>query len=289
MSRLAHWLPQAPVIADGAWGTELQRRGLAPGACADLWNLERPTDVLAVAQSYVEAGSRVILTNTFRANRIATPGDIPALNKAGVGLSLQAAAGRAAVFASLGPSGKVIALEGIAPEAVVECFREQAQACADAGAAALLLETFSDPEEARLAVRGAKQAGLPVLLSFAFDSGKNKDRTMMGLTPEQAAALALEEGVDAVGANCGVGPDVAIGICHRLHAAAPGLPVWIKPNAGLPVLEEGRAVYVTAPETFADALPALVASGACFIGGCCGSNPDFIRALVQRASACAAS
>jgi methionine synthase I (cobalamin-dependent) len=288
MSRLSPWLAQAPVIVDGAWGTELQRRGLEPGACADLWNIDRPADVLAVAQSYVDAGSRVILTNTFRANRIAITADIPRINRAGVELSRQAAGERAAVFASMGPSGKVIAVDGIAPEAVVECFREQALACAGAGADALLLETFSDPEEARLALRGAKAAGVPVLLSFAFDSGKNKDRTMMGLNPEQAAALALEEGADAIGANCGVGPDVAIGICRRLHAAAPALPVWIKPNAGLPVLEGGCAVYATSPEVFAEALPALVEAGACFVGGCCGSNPDFVRALVQRARSCAA-
>jgi len=152
----------------------------------------------------------------------------------------------------------------------------------------LLFETFSDVEEARLAVRAARPTGLPIIVSFAFDSGKNKARTMMGVTPETAARAMVEEGVDAIGANCGAGPESFAQICRRLKHAS-GLPVWIKPNAGMPSLEAGQAVYTMAADAFAGYLAALVESGASFIGGCCGTSPEFVRALVRAAGSCAFS
>jgi len=158
-------------------------------------------------------------------------------------------------------------------------------ALAAAGADALLVETMSDIEEARLAVVAARTTGLPVIVSFAFDSGKNKDRTMMGATPEAVAAAMAEAGADAVGANCGVGIEHAAPICRRLHAACE-LPIWIKPNAGLPKLAGGAIRYDTSAGFFASHYAELREAGASFLGGCCGSTPDFIRALV--AAKCAA-
>jgi 5-methyltetrahydrofolate--homocysteine methyltransferase len=143
---------------------------------------------------------------------------------------------------------------------------------------------MSDIEEARLAVEAAKATGLPVIASFAFDTGKNKDRTMMGATPEAVAAAMVEAGADAVGANCGVGVDFALNICGRLHAAC-ALPVWIKPNAGLPVVEGATFHYATSAEYFASHYAALRDAGASFVGGCCGSTPEFIRALMAAKSA----
>jgi len=139
---------------------------------------------------------------------------------------------------------------------------------------------MSDVEEARIAVAAAKTTGLPVIASFAFDSGKKKDRTMMGATPEAVAAAMVEAGADGVGANCGVGIEFAEEICALLHAAC-GLPIWIKPNAGLPRMEGDTIHYDVTPEFFASHCAALRAAGASFLGGCCGSNPDFIRALVR--------
>src|ERR1039457_4593601 len=193
------------LIADGAWGTELQARGLPPGAAPDTWNLTHPERVEAVARAYVEAGSQVILTNTFRANAVAMEGGLEAINRAGVEISKRAAAGRALVFASIGPTGKMLMAGEIGEEQAHAAFAAQAMALATAGADALLVETMSDIEEARLAVAAAKSTGLPVIVSFAFDSGKSKDRTMMGATPEAVAAAMVEAGADAVGANCGVG------------------------------------------------------------------------------------
>ena len=188
----------------------------------------------------------------------------------------------------MGPTGKVLATGEIDERTVTDAFRIQAEGLAAGGADALLFETFSDVEEARLAVRAAKPLGLPILVSFAFDSGKRKDRTMMGATPESAGRAMAEEGADAVGANCGAGPELFPSICRRLGESS-GLPVWIKPNAGMPSLEAGRAVYTMAPDAFAGHLAALIEAGAKFVGGCCGTSPEFIRALARAARSCESS
>jgi 5-methyltetrahydrofolate--homocysteine methyltransferase len=290
MSGMSDWLAAGLMISDGAWGTQLQSRGLAPGTNPDTWNLTHPEMVEEVARAYADAGSQVILTNTFRANAIAMPelsaGDLDAINRAGVELSKKGSAGRALVFASIGPIGKILTSAEVTPEQVSAAFAGQAESLAVAGADALLIETMSDIEEARLAVESAKQTGLPVLASFAFDSGKNKDRTMMGSRPEAVAEAMAEAGADAVGANCGVGVESSVPICERLHAAC-GLPIWMKPNAGLPKLEGTAIRYETSADYFASYFTALRDAGASFVGSCCGSTPDFIRALVaaRRASA----
>jgi 5-methyltetrahydrofolate--homocysteine methyltransferase len=279
MSRLAEWLAAGPLITDGAWGTELQKRGLDPGACPDVWNLSHPERVEAVADAYCEAGSRVILTNTFRANPVSLPGaDVSAVNLAGVEISRRAARGRARVAASMGPSGKLLAAGDIDADALAAAFAAQARALAEGGPDALLLETMSDPEEACIALRAALATGLPVIVSFVFDAGRNHDRTMTGATPERAAAAVAAEGADAVGANCGARLEGFATICRRLRAAS-GLPVWIKPNAGLPVAEAGAIAYPAAPEQFAAHAPEWIEAGASFLGGCCGSSPAYIRAM----------
>jgi 5-methyltetrahydrofolate--homocysteine methyltransferase len=293
MSRFGSLLDKGLVITDGAWGTELQKRGLALGELADLWNLTRPWDVEGVARAYVDAGSQVILTNTFRANPVALGAHVETkklreINRRGVEISKEAAGLHVLVFASIGPTGKVMASGEIDAQTVSDAFALQAGALAAAEPDALLFETFSDVEEARLAVRAARRTGLPIVVSFAFDSGKNKDRTMMGVTPETAGRAMAEEGVNAVGANCGAGPEAFAQVCRRLRDAS-GLPVWIKPNAGMPTLESGRAVYTMEPATFAGYLPELVEASASFVGGCCGTCPAFIRALVEAHRPCASS
>jgi methionine synthase I (cobalamin-dependent) len=283
MNRLSEWLAGGLLITDGAWGTELQARGLEPGTIPDTWNLTHPAQVEGVARAYVEAGSQIILTNTFRGNAIAMKGvsaaDLDAINRAGVAISRRAA-GKALVFASLGPTGKMLMSGEVSREQVSAAFAEQAKALAAAGADALIVETMSDIDEARLAVEAARLTGLPVVVSFAFDSGKNKDRTMMGVTPEAMAKAMTEAGASAIGANCGVGVERVVPICQRLHAASD-LPVWIKPNAGLPTVEGATVHYGTSAEFFASHYTALREAGASFLGSCCGSTPDFIRALVS--------
>ena len=288
MHALDRWLKNGVLISDGAWGTELQARGLPVGTVPDTWNLTHPEQVEAVAKAYVEAGSQVILTNSFRANSIAmhdvSAADLDAINRAAVALSKKAAGTRALVFASIGPAGKMLLSGEVTAGELAAAFTAQAQSLAAVGADALLIETMSDPEEARLAVEAAKTTGLPAIASFAFDSGKNKDRTMMGATPEAVAAAMAEAGADGVGANCGVGVDFAVAICRRLHDACD-LPLWIKPNAGLPVIEGAAIHYATTAEYFASHFAALREAGASFVGGCCGSTPEFVRALVAARAA----
>lgn len=282
-------LASGTVITDGAWGTRLQSLGLEAGGCPDAWNMTHPSEVESVARAYVEAGSRVILSNTFRSNRIALAGyglgdRAVELSRAGAAISVRAAEGQALVFASIGPSGKMLMMGETSEEGLRLAFEEQAAALAEGGAHGLVIETMSDLEEALIAVRAAKTVGLPVVASMVFDSGKNKDRTMMGQTPEQCAEALAEAGADVIGANCGRGIAGYLPICARL-ASATSLPVWIKANAGLPEIVEGKPAYHDTPEQFASYAPALVEAGAKFIGGCCGTTPDFIRALVSKVSA----
>jgi methionine synthase I (cobalamin-dependent) len=276
-------LAAGPVATDGAWGTQLQQRGLPLGACPDAWNLTHPELVEQVARAYVEAGSQVILTNTFGANRfiLARHGlaeRVAEVNQAGVAISRRAAAGRAMVLASMGPSGVMLLAGQHSGEELTAAFAQQAQAIARAGADGIVVETMSDPAEAVLAVTAARATGLPIVASMTFDSGAQRDRTMMGATPEEAAGKLLAAGADCLGANCGQGIAGFVEICRRLHAVG-GRPVWIKANAGLPEMREGRAFYPQTAEEFAAFVPALVQAGAGLIGGCCGTTPEFIAAV----------
>jgi methionine synthase I (cobalamin-dependent) len=279
-------LARGPTLSDGAWGTEFLRQGLDLSEPADTWNLRYPDRVAAVARSYVAAGSCVLLTNTFRANRVTLEAagcaaNLAAINRAGVEISRQAARGQAAVFASLGPTGKLLAAGQVSEQQLHEVFAEQLEALAAGNPDAFLLETFSDLKEALIALAEARRFGLPVVVSFVFDAGRHRDRTMTGVTPEQAAAAVAEGGASAVGANCGSGIDGFLPLTRRL-AAVTQLPLWVKPNAGLPEMEGDRAVYRTTPSAFAAFVPALIEAGAHFIGGCCGTNPAFIRAMAEQ-------
>jgi len=282
---IAELTAAGPVVTDGAWGTELQARGLEVGACPDAWNLAHPDRVEEVARAYCDAGSQVILTNTFGATRFmlrrhGLADQVADINRAGAEISCRAAAGRARVFASIGPSGVILMMGETSPEELHDAFAEQAQALAEGGADAIVVETMSDPAEAELAVAAARQTGLPVVACMTFGSGKDHDRTMMGTTPEEAARRLTEAGADVIGSNCGQGIEGFVAIARRLRAATDR-PLWIKANAGLPKLIEGKTVYAQTPAEFASYVPVLVEAGASFLGGCCGTDPEFIRAVKE--------
>lgn len=287
---LVELLARGPVVTDGAWGTQLQAKGLAAGECPDSWNLSHPEIVAEVAHAYIKAGSRVILTNTFGANRVrlaehALGERVAEINRAGVEISRGAAQPAGAfVFASIGPTGKMLMTGEVTADGLRAVFKEQADALAAAGADALVVETMSDPEEARLAVQAANATGLPVVACMVFDSGRDRDRTMMGNTPEQVAVLLTEAGAEVVGANCGQGIAGFVAICRRLHAATDR-PIWIKGNAGLPEMVDGKPVYRETPETFASHVKPLLEAGASFLGGCCGTDPRFIEAVARQVAA----
>lgn len=276
-------LSSGTVVTDGSWGTQLQEKGLGLNECPDSWNLTLPDKVEEIARSYVEAGSSIILTNTFRSNRIALEafgldGKVLDINKAGVEISKKAAGTRAYVFASIGPSGKMLVTGEVNEDQLYEIFKEQADAVKDAGADGIVIETMSDLSEAKAALRAARETGLPVVVSMVFDSGKNKEYTMMGNSPEEVATELTNGGADVIGANCGQGIEGFASICKKLKAST-SLPVWIKPNAGLPELKDSKTVYETSAEDFAEFIPGILDSGADFIGGCCGTNPGFIKEI----------
>jgi len=270
-------------VADGAWGTELDKLGCPAGYCREEWNVSKPELVERVAASYVAAGSRVILTNTFGGSRLVLAGhgfedQVRRFNRAGAEISKRAANRKAAVFASIGPSGKMLVIAEVDEPTLFDVFKEQAEALAEGGADGLVVETMTDLKEACAAVRAAKTTGLQVVGCMTFDSGRDKSCTLMGVTPEQAVAGLIEAGADIIGCNCGIGIDNYIKVAGRLRAAT-NKPIWVKANAGLPEIDGSRVVYKMSPQEFAQKARQLVAAGANIVGGCCGTTPEFIVAL----------
>jgi methionine synthase I (cobalamin-dependent) len=276
------------IITDGAWGTQLQIKGLKKGECPDAMNLVRPEMVEAVASDYVNAGSRIILTNTFGANRFVLSrygyqDQVEEINAAGVEISKKATDGNALVFGSIGPTGQLLMNDGKLKEEMQESFDKQSDAMLHAGADGIVIETMSNMNEAVLAIQAAKRTGLPVVACAVFDSGRDKDRTMMGDPVEKVVETFTVAGVDVIGSNCGQGIAGFLPICKRMRSMT-SLPIWMKPNAGLPLFEDGKITYAADPEGFADMALKLAELGADFLGGCCGTSPDFVRTLIARLS-----
>lgn len=276
---------QAPLLADGATGTMLQRVGLQVGEAPERWNVENPSAIRELSAQYIAAGSDLIYTNTFGGNRVrlkrcGLDDKFVVVNRAAVRLARQAIdAGGRPVFlvGCVGPTGEMLEPYGdFNPAAAQESFAEQAALLAAAGVDALVCETFTDLTEALLAVKAARATQLPVLASMTFDQG---GRTMMGITPEQAATQLSNAGAGVVGANCSLGPEVVEHIIRAMKAARPKALLLAKPNAGLPQFVDGKAVYPVTPEAIAEFTVRLKALGVAIIGGCCGSTPQHIRAM----------
>jgi 5-methyltetrahydrofolate--homocysteine methyltransferase len=275
------------LLGDGAMGTQLQNAGLESGHCGEAWNVDHPDRVLRIQRNYAEAGSDILLTNTFGAcrimlNRHGEGERTVAINRASVAIAREALDGRGWVLGDIGPFGGLMEPYGDIPRADVErAFREQARALMDGGADGIIIETQTAFEEVGIAIDAAREAGAPVIIaSFAFDKMLDEDdvRTMMGISPENAAEFMAEHGCHIAGLNCGTGVDMrmAANIVRRYRAAC-GLPVMAQPNAGAPVLEDMRVLYKQTPEEMGAELPALLAAGPRIVGGCCGSTPAHIR------------
>jgi len=271
-------------VTDGAWGTELHAHGLPAGECPELWNSENPEAVEDVARSYVAAGSEIILTNTFGGNKfvLAPHGageHAGVLCEAGAQISRRAAGETVKVFGSIGPTGKIVMMGEVPEEELAEAFAAAAGGLKRGQVDAIVLESFSELAEVRLAIRAVRKVtDLPIVASMTFASGPDKTNTVMGDSPADLARLAEEEGAGAVGANCGVGPDNYVKVARLLREATE-LPIWIKPNAGIPKIVKGRTAFPMGPEDFAGFVSPLVEAGANFIGGCCGTTPAHIRAV----------
>jgi 5-methyltetrahydrofolate--homocysteine methyltransferase len=278
------------VLADGAMGTSLFARGLESGGSPELWNLERPDQVRAVHRGFVDAGSDLLLTNSFGANRkrLALHGAqdrVAELNQAAARLAREAgdAAGRPVLVAGdIGPTGEIFAPVGTFTTAEGEAvFAEQAAALAEGGADLLWIETISSAEELAAAVAGAAKTGLPVVATMTFDT---RGRTMMGLTCEAAMRLRDDLAVRPVafGANCGTGPAQLVeSVLGLSRAAVAGDALVAKGNCGLPHYHDGEIRYDGTPEIMADYACLARDAGARIIGGCCGTTPQHIEAMGQ--------
>ena len=239
-----------------------------------------------VHDAYAQAGSRLVLTNTFGANPIVLGGHGLAkrtadLNQDAVDIAGEAVGPDVLVFGSVGPSGKLLLTGDVSEDDLLRAFAQQIRALGEAGVAAIVLETFADVAEAAAALRAAKDnCDVPVVVSFSFAAGADNDRTIMGDDAGQIVEKLEPLGPAAFGANCGVGPDVAVRLAQRYRKVWQG-PLWIKPNAGVPKLIEGQTVFSAGPSEFAQQIPPIVEAGADFIGGCCGSTPEHVQALPE--------
>lgn len=272
-----------PLLADGATGTMLQAAGLPIGEAPERWLLDNPDAIRKLAAQYVAAGSDMIYTCTFGASRVGLrrcgiEDKFDTINRTAVRLAREAAGLDVFVVGSIGPTGEMLEPYGeFSPDEARASFAEQAALLAQAGVDALVCETFTDLQEALLAVSAAKEkTNLPVLASMAFEAN---GRTMMGVTPEDAVNQLAEAGAAAVGSNCSVGPDSLEAVIRAMKTARPGARLLAKPNAGLPQVVNGRAVYNVGPDTLAAFAANMKSLGVAVIGGCCGTTPEHLRAM----------
>ncbi|WP_314763051.1 homocysteine S-methyltransferase family protein [uncultured Selenomonas sp.] len=269
-------------IFDGAMGTMLQEGGLKPGGCPELMNLEQPDVVQKIHEAYIEAGATMIETNTFGASALkldhyGLEDRVKEINEAAVKIAREASKGRAKIVGSLGPTGRfIVPLGDLEFEDAYRAFYEQAKALADAGADYLLFETCIDIQEMRAGLLAAKDAtNLPIICQLSYSED---GRTVTGTDP-QTAAITLEAlGADIIGVNCSLGPQELVPIVKTL-AENCSVPISVLPNAGMPRLENGRTIFPMGPEEFASWGEKLVAAGATYLGGCCGTTPAHIKAL----------
>ena len=275
------------LICDGALGTLLHTKGLAARECPESWCISHPELVQGIAEAYIEAGADIVETNSFGGNpfKLRAYGFAERcgeFNRAAAALAKRAITGKGYVAASVGPTGHILEEEGgdVTTAQLSAAFAEQAVALAAGGADAICIETMASIREAVQAIRAAKQnTQLPVICTFTFNPGAKGFRTMMGVKPDQAALAALDAGADVVGANCGNGIASMIEITGQMRAAAPRTPILIQANAGTPVIEDGKTVFLETPEYMASRVAELLQAGANVIGGCCGTSPAHIRAM----------
>ncbi len=275
---------EGPLVTDGGMGTALIERGAAVGECVEAMNIRSPATVEAVHRSFVEAGARLVLTNTFGANhfRLHVHGladRVVPFNRTGVDVARRS--GAPLVAGSMGPLGVRLAPYGrVRPEDAFAAYAEQAAALAEAGADLLAIETQTDLRELEQALAAAREAapGIAVLASATFT---RDDRTLLGSTPEQVAARLRELGADAIGVNCGEGPAQALRLVHAMAPIVGDTPLVARPNAGGPSEVGGRLVYPATPAYMAGLVQAFLDAGASAVGGCCGTGPAHTTAIVD--------
>jgi 5-methyltetrahydrofolate--homocysteine methyltransferase len=273
------------LVCDGGMGTQLMLAGLEQGGSGEAWNITHPERVLAIQKRYVAAGANCIITNTFGGSRLmlkrhGVADEVATINAAAVRIAREAFGDQPGyVLGDIGPLGAILEPYDDAVAAITE----QAKALVEAGVDAIIIETQTGLEEIGAGIEGAKAAGAPcIIASLAYDLSMDGTfyKTMMGVSPEDAAEFAEEKGADIIALNCGTGMDMnGAAMVTKLYRESCDLPVMVQPNAGLPVLENMKAVYKQPPEETAAKVPDVLAAGASIIGSCCGSNPDHTAAI----------
>jgi 5-methyltetrahydrofolate--homocysteine methyltransferase len=281
------WEKGRVLLIDGAWGTEFFKKGLMQGNPPDEWNLSHPEIVKEITREYLEAGAEVILTNTFGANRLrlevhGLADRFQEINMAGARLACEQIGGRAVVAGDIGPCGRFLVLGEVGPQELYDAYAEQAESLRKGGVDWIVVESMTDAEEMAIAVRAAREAAeVPIVASMTYNKTPKGYRTIMGNTPEACVQRAECEGASIIGANCGSGIEDYVPLAPVLRSLTK-LPLWVKANAGIPGIVAGRVVYPLTPAQFASFVPALIEAGVDAIGGCCGTDPSFIRAVGDR-------
>lgn len=276
------------LVTDGATGTNLQKVGLTGGAIPEGWVLDQPEKILTLTKSFVDAGSDIVLTCTFGGTRIRLRESplgqrVEEINRRAAEIAHEAAAGHPDVLVagSMGPTGSIMKPYGpMIYEEAADTYEEQVRGLVAGGADLLVIETMFALDEARAAFEGARRVtDLPIVISFSFDRGT---RSMMGTKPSQVVETFAPLNADVIGANCGTTLDNMEKVIKEFRQATPDALIWAKPNAGLPHLgADDEAVYDVGPEEMGAFAKRLVAAGANIVGGCCGSTPEHVAAIVR--------
>ena len=281
-------------MLDGAMGTQLIAHGIEVGKCNDYLNIDSPNIITRIHKDYLEAGSDAVLTNTFGANRYALARhglskETVKINTAGAQIARKAGRGEKYVLGDIGPSGDFLQPVGtLKPDELKNAFAEQAKALLAGGVDGFIIETMTALDEITIAIEAVKSVcELPVFASMAFDSSGDDFRTMMGVNVETAVSKLLSLGVDAVGFNCGRLTlenyvRLAVKYASATKTTEQDIILLAEPNAGLPELVEGQAVYKVSPEDFAAAVEKIHSAGISIIGGCCGTGPAHIEAAAKK-------